>query len=181
MRDPCNEKRSKIFCQKSNKFSNLVLTFGQLNDRTYGYIAYRLKGDQTLERVTDGMPWNLKTKGLMEEKFWVDSDAEHYGYYGMTFDDFNYSDSLYASVPEKPNYGKLYVKAIDEKGEFSPNWTSVKVGKPKTKFYGMFDLNGNLYGIGDSNDIYQLVRNVKNKIIPNKVSFCASIFGFINL
>ncbi len=109
MRDPCNEKGSKIFCQKSDKFSNLVLTFGQTNDRTYGYIAYRLKDDQTLERVTDGIPWNLKTKG---EKFWVGSDAQHYGYYGMTFDDFNYSDSLYASVPEKPNYGKLYIKQL---------------------------------------------------------------------
>ncbi len=63
MRDPCNEKGSKIFCQKSDKFSNLVLTFGQMNDKTYGYIAYRLKDDQTLERVTDGIPWNLKTKG----------------------------------------------------------------------------------------------------------------------
>lgn len=147
-----------------------------MNDKTYGYIAYRLKDDQTLERVTDGIPWNLKTKG---EKFWVGSDAQHYGYYGMTFDDFNYSDSLYASVPEKPNYGKLYIKAIDEKGEFSPNWTLVKVGKPKTNFYGLFDLNGNLYGIRDSNDIYQLVRNVENRIIPNKVSFCASIFEFI--
>ncbi len=55
VRDPCNEKRSKIFCQKSTKFSNFVLTFGILFNGTEGYIAFRLKDDQTLERVTAGI------------------------------------------------------------------------------------------------------------------------------
>jgi hypothetical protein len=98
VRDPCNEKRSKIFCQKSNKFLNLVLTFGILFNGTEGYIAFRLKDDQTLERVTDGMPWNLKTIESREEDFWKDNGQRSY-YYGMTFDEFNFSDSLYISVP----------------------------------------------------------------------------------
>ncbi len=73
MRDPCNEKRSKIFCQKSKKFSNLVLTFGILFNGTEGYIAFHLKDDQTLERVTDDMPWDLKTIESREEDFWKDN------------------------------------------------------------------------------------------------------------
>ncbi len=84
---------------------NLVLAFGTLIDGTEGYISFRLKDDQTLERVTDGMPWNLNTNGSMEEHLWRASRAL-LDFKRMTFDGFDFSDSLYISVSIG---GKLYV------------------------------------------------------------------------
>jgi hypothetical protein len=179
VRDPCNEKRSQIFCQKSTKFSNLVLAFGTLIDGTEGYIAFRLKDDQTLERVTDGMPWNLNTNGSMEEDFWRDNGQRPY-YYGMTFDGFDFSDSLYISVPISD---KLYKKKIDENGQFSSKWTEVEFGDHiKASFKGLFDVNGKLYGIGSLDDIYYLIRNDENKIIQTKeVSFAHKFLSLNSL
>ncbi len=160
---------------------NLVLAFGTLINGTEGYIAFRLKGDQTLERVTDGMPWNLNTNGSMEEDFWRINGRRPF-YFGMTFDEFNFSDSLYKSVPSFDSNLKLYKKKIDKNGELSGKWTEVQFETNTSKvFVELFDVYGNLYGIGFNGYIYHLIRNEENKIIEIiEVSFIHKFFNLNN-
>jgi hypothetical protein len=62
--------------------------------------------------VTDAMPCNLNANGSMKEDFWVDKDAAYLDYYGMTLDEFNFSNTLYISVPGMPSNGKVCKKKL---------------------------------------------------------------------
>jgi hypothetical protein len=129
--------------------------------------------------MTDGMLWNLNANGSMKEDFWVDKDAAYLGYYGMIFDVFNFSHTLYISVRGMPSNGKVHKKKIDENGESSSKWSEVKFeANTTTKYSAMFDINANLYDVGLFGDIYHLIGNDENKIIQTKeVSFAHKFFN----
>jgi len=158
--DPCNKSRDYEFCEQSKKFLNLVLVLSRADNtnKNTNYISYRLKENQTLHRITDEeMPWNLSSTGSAENgNFRLPQD---YQFKGITFDETNNANVLYAIINSMLAGNAIAFKQINPNGSLASHWNLKNL---KNNYIGLFDVNANVYALGKFNDVHQLYSNGKD-------------------
>ena len=176
--EPCGDKEVPT-CDQIEKARNMVVVIGEKSDvtnssKTYGYVGYELKDDDTLEALPENFDhsWGLKSDATFTGKFWPPFKRNGTLIIGSALN--RNQKILYLLVTEiddnKNPMNKIYTRDLNYRKGWG-QWTALAANSLE----GMFTINGNVYVVDTNSTImsYQMQRDglIHKKTIVNQILF----------